>query len=275
MDDTTLRVYSVLFVIITIVLVYTARFFHSRRSRRVTEQQLIGFEHMPAWVGQAIDTSRPLHLSFGSAAVGSDGTPVALAEAEFFYQIIQATASSDSAPLISAASAATIPLAQDTVRRAWQGGDQLKRVRWYPSGDRSIAFAAAVSALMPVEEPPAHILAGSFGPELALILESAEQAGQGTLAVSDQLEGQAVAFAMADEVLIGEQMFDAAAYLGTDTSAHADARVKDIWRGLLIMGLAVLLLLNVTKQLQVANWWLILLAVLALILIGAILFRRR
>ena len=132
MDDTTLRVYSVLFVIITIVLVYTARFFHSRRSRRVTEQQLIGFEHMPAWVGQAIDTSRPLHLSFGSAAVGSDGTPVALAEAEFFYQIIQATASSDSAPLISAASAATIPLAQDTVRRAWQGGDQLKRVRWYP-----------------------------------------------------------------------------------------------------------------------------------------------
>ena len=117
---------------------------------------------------------------------------------------------------------------------------------------------------MPVEEPPAHILAGSFGPELALILDSAEQAGQGTLAVSDQLEGQAVAFAMADEVLIGEQMFDAAAYLGTDTSAHADARVKDIWRGLLIMGLAVLLLLNVTKQLQVANWWLILLAVLAL-----------
>lgn len=273
MDDTTLRVYSILFVSITAVLVYTARYFHARWSRRPTGQS-IGFEQMPGWVGQAIETNRPLHLGFGSAAIGTETTPIALAEAEFFYHIIQATSSSDSAPLISTASATTVPLAQDTIRRAWQGDAQWKQVHWYPQGDRSIAYAGAVSAMMGVDEPSAHVLAGSFGPELALMLNSAEQMGQGTLAVSDQLDGQAIAFAMADEVLIGEQLFSAAAHLSSDTTALADARALDVWRGLLIMGLSILLLLNFTKQLQFLSWSLVLAAALALILIGLILFRR-
>ena len=274
MDDTTLRVYSILFVAITAVLVYTARYFQARRSRRPTQQQAIGFEQMPAWVGQAIETNRPLHLGFGSAAIGTESTPVAVAEAEFFYHIIQATSSSDSAPLISTASAATIPLGQDTIRRAWQGDSQWKQVHWYPQGDRSIAYAAAVSAMMAVEEPSAHVMAGSFGPELALILNSAEQMGQGTLAVSDQLDGQAIAYAMADEVLIGEQLFSAAAHLSTETTALADAHAQDVWRGLLMIGLSILLLLNVTKQLQFASWSLVLLAALGVILVGLMLFRR-
>ena len=275
LDDTTVRVYAIVFVAITAVLVYTARYFQARRPRRSNQQRgAAGFERMPGWIGQGIESGRPLHLGFGSAAVGAETTPIAAAGAEFFYHIIEASKSGDSAPLISTSSAATLPLAQDTIRRAWPGDPQWKQVQWYPQGDRSIAYAAGVSAMRGVDEPAAHVLAGSFGPELALMLNSAEQLGQGTLAVSDQLDGQAVAFAMADEVLIGEQMFSAAAHLTTDTTALADARVSDVWRGLLIIGLSILLLINFSAQLPFLSWTLVLAAALALLVVGALLFRR-
>ena len=275
MDETTLRVYSILFILGTIVLVYTARFFRARRSHRLSQQQVVGFEHLPAWVGQAIETSRPLHLSFGSADVGGDSAVIAAAEAELFYHIIKAAQSSDVAPVISTSASATLPLCQDTIRRAWDGADRQARAQWYPQGPRSIAFAAGLTATMQVDQPSAHILAGSFGPELALILDSAERSGQGTFAVSDQLEGQAIAFAMADEVLIGEQLFSAAAYLSHESSARADATVQDVWRGLLIILLAILLMLNVTRQLQMLSWQIVLASALGLLTIGVLLYRGR
>ena len=275
LDDTTVRVYSIIFVAITVVFIYTARYFQARRSRRSIQQRgAAGFERLPGWIGDGIESGRPLHLGFGGAAIGGETTPIAAAGAEFFYHIIEASKSGDSAPLISTSSAATLPLAQDTIRRAWPGDSQWTQAQWYPQGERSIAYAAGVSAMMGVDKPAAHVLAGSFGPELALMLNSAEQLGQGALAVSDQLDGQAVAFAMADEVLIGEQLFSAAAHLSSDTPALADARVSDVWRSLLIMGLSILLLLNFSAQLPFISWPLVLAAALGLLAVGALLFRR-
>ena len=215
----------------------------------MSQQQVPGFERLPGWVGQAIEAGRPLHLSFGSAGIDKDNAAVAAAEAELFYHIIKAAGSGDVAPVISTSSSATIPLCQDTIRRAWDGNDRRARAQWYPQGPRSMAFAAGLTATMQVDNPSAHILAGSFGPELALILDSAQRQGQGSFAVSDQLEGQAIAYAMADEVLIGEQLFSAAAYLSNESTARADASVQDVWRGLLIMLMAILVLINVTRQL--------------------------
>ena len=275
MDQTSLQVYSVLFVMATVVLVYTARYFQGRRGRRQTQRQIAGFASLPVWTGQAIESNRPLHLAFGSAGIGGDNTAVALAEAELFYHIIQRASASDISPVVSMSAAATVPLGQDTVRRAWQGGDTLARVQWYPQGKRSIGYAAAVTSAVEADQPSAHIMAGSFGPELALMLDSADRRGQGSLAVSDQLQGQAVAYAMADEFLIGEELFAAASYVAEDGQAPADAMVMDVWRALLIMGLTVLLLLEVAKQMPWLSWPVVAVVSAILIVFGVIIYRRR
>ncbi len=275
MDDATLQVYTILFVMITIVLVYSARYFHARRSARMSQQKVPGFKRLSGWLGQAIEAGKPLHLSFGSAGVDAENAAVAAAEAELFYHIIKAAGSGDVAPVISTSSSATIPLCQDTIRRAWGGQDRRARAQWLPQGPRSMAFAAGLTATMALEQPSAHILAGSFGPELALILDSAERQGQGSFAVSDQLEGQAIAYAMADEVLIGEQLFSAAAYLSHESTARADASAQDLWRALLIALMAILLLINVSGQLGIGSWTLLVGAALALIVLGIMIFRRK
>ncbi|MCY4018162.1 MAG: hypothetical protein OXG39_02020 [Chloroflexi bacterium] len=275
MDDSTLQVYTILFVVITIVLVYTSRFFSARRMPRLSQGRVPGFKRLSGWVGEAIEAGRPLHLSFGSAGIDAESAPVAAAEAELFYHVIKAAGSGDVAPVISTSSAATIPLCQDTIRRAWAGDERRSRAQWFPQGPRSMAFAAGLTATMQVEDPSAHVLAGSFGPELALILDSAERQGQGSFAVSDQLEGGAIAFAMADEVLIGEQLFSAAAWLSHESTARADASVQDVWRGLLIALMAILVIIEVAGQLGIASWSLVLWAALALVVIGVVFVRRR
>jgi len=274
-DDSTLQVYVILFVTITIVLTYAARVFSVRRTRRLSQERAPGFARLSGWLGEAIEAGRPLHLSFGSAGIDRENAAVAAAEAELFYHIIKAAGAGDVAPVISTSSSATVPLCHDTIRRAWAGDDRRARAQWFPGGARSLAFAAGLTAIMQVEDPAAHILAGSFGPELALILDSADRQGQGSFAVSDQLEGQAIAFAMADEVLIGEQLFSAAAWLSHESTARADASVQDVWRGLLIALMAILVLINVAGQLGIASWSLVVGAALALALVGVVFVRRR
>lgn len=276
MDETTLQVYSVLFVMATVVLVYTARYFQARRARRRSAQrQIEGFGVIPGWVGQAIESNRPLHLAFGSAGIGEDNTAVALAGAEFFHHVIQRASASDASPIVSTSAAATVPLGQDTLRRGWLAGGALTRAQWYPQGKRSIGYAAAVSGVVASERPSAHIFAGSFGPELALMIDSADRRGQGSLAASDQLQGQAVAFAMADGVLIGEELFAAASYVVEEGQAPADAIVMDVWRALLIMGMTVALLLEAAKQMPWLSWPAVAVVSLVLLGLGLLVYRRR
>ena len=273
MDDTTLRVYATIFLMITVVLVYTARFFHARRPRR--EATGAAFKRLPGWVGRSIESRKPLHLSLGGAALDGDNVVVATAEAELFHHIIESAGASDFAPIISASSPASVPLCHDTIRRAWQGDDRRDRVRWYPGGPRSLALAAGVVASRGEDEPAAHVLAGSFGPELALVLDSADRRGQGTFALSDQLEGQAIAYAMADDVLIGEQLFSAAAHLDPESRARADADAQDVWRALLMALVAILLLLGAARELQIMGWQMVLPGALALLIIIALVARGR
>ena len=275
MDETTLQVYSVLFVLATVVLVYTARYFGARRARRRAQRQIAEFDVIQSWAGRAIESNRPLHLAFGSAGVGEDNTAVALAEAEFFHHVIQRVDAGDVSPIVSTSAAATLPLGQDTLRRGWPASGTLTRAQWYPQGRRSIGYAAAVSGVIESERPSAHIFAGSFGPELALMIDSADRRGQGSLAVSDQLQGQAVAYAMADEVLIGEELFAAAGYVVEEGQAPADAIVMDVWRALLIMGMTVALLLEAAKQMPWLSWPAVAVASLLLLGLGLLVYRRR
>ena len=229
-------------------------------------------ERIGEWTNQSIEANRPLHLALGSTAVGEDRTAVALAEAEFFHHIIERADASDVSPIITTSAASSVPLGQDTVWRAWEGDAYLSRVQWYPP---DIAYAAAVTAALKTDDPAAHVLAGGFGPELALMLDSADRRGQGSLAVSDRLEGQAVAYAMADECLIGEELFAAAGYATDDGRAQADAIVLDVWRALLIMGMTIVLMLEVAKRMPWLNWAVVLSVSAVLAVFGLIIYRRR
>lgn len=231
---------SILILILAFAATVIATQVIRRRRSAFPIRAMRAYESLSPIVGAAIEANRPVHLSAGSAGVGGQNTLLALANAELFYRVSQQAAIGTTPPLITTSDTTAIPLAYDTLRRAYEsrgmmGGYRSTSVRWYPAGPRSLAYAAVLTASMGVNNVNANVLVGSFGPELALIAEAAARRDQGIIAASDQLEGQAVAYATSDQPLIGEEIFAAGAYLGDEASFRAALVTQDLLRWLLII----------------------------------------
>ena len=239
MDSTTQTLTTLIILVALVVSVIVTQFIR-RRKESFPLRVLRAYDAIPLFVGEAIEAGRPVHVSFGSAGLGGTNTALTLASAELFYQVaLRATAGSS---ILTLSDPSALPLGTGALYRAYAlRPDRLSgsSVRWYPAGDRSMAFAAALTGLMGDDQVSSDILVGSYGPELALILEAAARRRQSTIAGSVDLAGQAVAYAMADRWLIGEEMFVAGAYLGDSPAQRASVVTLDVLRWLLIVGILV------------------------------------
>lgn len=245
MDDSTIAVLAIITLVIT--LIFTAASTLPRL--KVTLRPLPAYQKMPSMVGNAIESDRPLHISMGSAGIGGESTILAVTVAELAYQLAQRAAIGDTSPIITLSSASAFPLAQDTLRRAYQSRgfgssyDPLS-ARWYPAGEYSLAFAASLTTLMHTENISGSILAGSHGSEIALVMDASARKNQPVIGVSDQLEGQAVAYALGDMPLLGEEVFSAAAYLEGSSGSLRVPFTMDALRWVLIAAMLAGLLIT-------------------------------
>jgi hypothetical protein len=243
---------GILIIVTALVLTIVVTQFVRVRKNLTTLRAIPAYTAISDLVGLSIESNRPLHLSFGSTGLSDNTTPLALADAELFYQIAQQAAIGDVSPIITMNNASVLPLGQDVLRRAYRSRNRLNQarynsVRWYPSGSRSLAFAAALTVLMHDDRVSANILTGRFGTELALMMEAGLRHDLPSIAMSDTLEGQAVAYAFSSEILIGEEIFAAGAYLSGGSSQIGATITIDVMRwvlaAILLFGM-VLALLN-------------------------------
>jgi len=215
-----------------------------RRRDPRAQRELRPLRLIPRLTGESIESGRPLHLSLGSAAIGTNDTLIALAGADFLYELTRQVAVGDAPPLLTTSAAVTLPLLQSTIQRSYAGKTAPQGVslgvRWYPQGTRSLAFAAALTTLQSEERLAGNVLAGRYGTELALILDATYRHRATTLAVSDRLEGQAIAYAMADDALIGEEIFAATGYSSETPNFARRTAVTDRLRTLLIIAIVLL-----------------------------------
>ncbi|MFW5772511.1 MAG: DUF6754 domain-containing protein [Phototrophicaceae bacterium] len=250
MDQTTTQVLSILIILLALVVIAVL----SRRRRRPFPLRPIpAYARIPDLVGESVESGRPLHLSLGSAGIGGESTVLAVASAELAYQVTQRAATGDTPPILTLTDSTALPLAQDTLRRAYQSralgtSYRYSNARWFPYGSRSLAFAAAVGAMMDIDNVSANVLAGSYGPELALIMDASFRQRVPVIAVSDQLEGQAVAFALADAPLIGEEVFAAGSYLDGSTHQMSESAAIDLLRWLLVLAMLAGLVATIASQ---------------------------
>jgi hypothetical protein len=242
--DSTTQVITVLILLLAMVISVIVTQFILRRRNLVTLRTIPAYAELPLRVGEAIEANRPIHISLGSAGLGGGNTLLTLASAELFYQTAQRAAIGAVPPILTVSDPTAIPLGQDMLRRAYRARNLLERyplgsVRWYPAGARSLAFAAALTATLADDRIANNVLVGNFGPELALVTDTAARRDQGVIAASDQLEGQAVAYAMSDQPLIGEEIFTAGAYLGDSATQTGSVVTMDILRLLLILAMLI------------------------------------
>jgi hypothetical protein len=202
---------------------------------------------LPDLAADAVESDKRVHFSLGSSALGDPSTVSALAAAEVVYRMSERLAIGRHMPLVTLSNPVSLPLAQDTLRRAYEYRQNMAHYRvtsavWYPQGTRSLAFAAGAASLAADADVTSHVLLGQFHYELALIGSGAIRHDQDVIAHSDRVEGQAIAFAYADQVLLGEELYVGPAYLNGTALEKGSVFAQDVLRWLVILGIVVVAL---------------------------------
>lgn len=236
-----------LFALITLIITFVVNALVRRTPP--PQRPIRALEALTNMTGESIEASRPLHVSLGQASLGNDSTLLSMVGKEFIYYLVREVSVGDTRPIFTVAETAAIPLALSTLRRAYEDEKRpnwfhAENGRWYPSGARSLAYAAAIMAMHEDDQVSGNMLVGRYGTELALILDISNRKGKPSFAVSDSLEGQAIAYALANEVLIGEEVFAAPAYLSHDNKLLNRNTSMDILRYLLVLTIIVLAILS-------------------------------
>lgn len=188
-------------------------------------------------IGLAVEDGTRLHIALGTSDMtGEQGAP-ALAGLSILDRVARTASISDTPPVVTSGDGALSILSQTGLAGAYRemGVGELHD----PSQARLVgvtpfSYAAGTLPIIHDEHVSATLMTGHFGPEIALIAETADRADGFTLAGTDSLPGQAVLYAAAQEPLIGEELFAAGAYLRSGLVHTASLRAQDVLRWLVV-----------------------------------------
>lgn len=242
LDSTTVQILTVLLLLAVLMA--------NAVVRRTTRPQrpIAAVEAMPQLISRSVETNRPLHLSMGGFELGDDETLLALAAADALYDSARRLSLSDAPPILTLGSSTTLQVARDMLRRAHMRGLAARsprpyNVRWYP--DVGFTMASAFSTMVNDDQLAGQVLVGRGGPELALPLWGAMLHDTPTIVAATRPSGQAVGYALADHVLIGEEVFAVPGYLDDKSPLHQRTLVVDVVRLLMVLALIAAFGVNV------------------------------
>lgn len=228
---------AVLIVLVSVPLLFYA-LSRVRAGHKPYLRPLPAFDALSGMSGRAAETSQTLHVGLGTGGISGPDTAVSLAGLTALEHLADQAAASESRLVVTVADPTLLPAAQEVLRRVY--ARQGKSDIFSPSQVRLLApdptaYAAGVMDILEGEDPLANVTIGAFGDEYLLIGETGVKKGVEQVAGTDDPAALAFMYATADEMLIGEEIFAAGAYLGGDPESVAGLIVQDWWRYLVVL----------------------------------------
>jgi hypothetical protein len=200
------------------------------------------FDNLPKTVGEAVESGRRLHIALGSGALGQADTATTVAGLNALNLISTVAVVSDKPPVITTTDGAAAFVAQDLLKQVYTRQHALERY----AGDEArvagltpISYQAALAPMLSDETVAGNVILGPTGPEVALLTEAGQRGKVSTLAGSDNPATQAVLFAAADDVLLGEDVYAVSAYLARAEAQVASLQAQD-WMRVIVIAAIVL-----------------------------------
>ncbi len=223
-----------------------------RRRRTPLDFRLIeAYRLLPLAIDEAVESDRPVHFAFGASAVGQATTMHALAANELTFQLVKRLSFERRLPLVTLTDPITLAITADMLRQAYAARDNLPAFRaaaaaWLPQGEGSVAYAAGAASLASDANAATQVSLGQFGTEIAFLGEASQRRNSRFIANATSVEGQAIAFAMSEAPIVGEELFAGSGYLQREATAHsASLVVMDVLRwGIIIFGILLGILTN-------------------------------
>ncbi len=209
------------------------------------------FKRLRKELGTAVEKGARVHVSLGKSGLIQSTNTSALIGLTTLEQVSLYSSNSDRPPVATSGDGGLAILSQDTERASFRLSSAMEhysRDRGILTGPTPFSYIAGALPLVDSENISTHILLGNFGPEVALLTESADMHSSYTFAASDSLPAQAALYASAQEPLIGEELYAVPAYLDAGPLHKSSLHVQDILRWAVIFTLvagALLKLLGV------------------------------
>jgi hypothetical protein len=238
---------GLIFVLVFLGLMITSAVLLRQREGLIL-REISAFTRLQRAIGLAVEAGSRLHISLGRGQLISTQSAIGYVGLSILDRIARSTSISDRPPVATSGEGTLGILSQDTQRGAAKTlGVEFDPMRGRITGLSPYSYSAGTLSLIEEEDVGANMLIGSFGSEVGLITEAAERSESMTLGGTDNLSGQAVLFASAQEPLIGEETYAGGAYLGVGPMHIASLYAQDILRwvliGLIVIG-AILKLLG-------------------------------
>jgi hypothetical protein len=209
------------------------------------------FSLLRGQMGRAIESGRELHVSIGTGGISGEDTTTTLAGLQIVEYLADEAAASGISPVITTADPTALLLAEDTLRRPHIRQGDLSN--YQPLSARMPAFgpipyAAATMDYLAHENALANVMAGSFGSEIGLIEQ--EAAKQDLLKINGAADPRALAVlaTTSENLLIGEELFAAKAYLQARPQHLASLRAQDLVRWTLVIGIIAAFVIGMVSQ---------------------------
>lgn len=203
-------------------------------------REIPAFTRLRKAIGRAVEDGSRLHVSLGHGNLTSPQGAAGLAGLSALRRLADITSTSDRAPIASSGEPSLTVLSQDVMQTSYQeatGGGHYDSSGARLTGLTPFSYASGALPILRDEHISANILLGSFGVESGLLADAADRQNSFLLAASDNLPGQAVLYASAQEPLIGEELYAVSEYLEHAPMHAASLCVQDILRWVLIISM--------------------------------------
>ena len=215
--------------------------------RRPRFRSIPVFNALHGQMGRAIESGRALHVSVGTGGISGEDMATTLAGMSIVEYLADEAAASGIAPMITTSDPTTLILAEDTLRRPHirlgdLSGYQPLSARLL--GLNATQYAAAVMDYLAHDQVSANVMSGAFGPEVGLINHEAGKQALPQLTGAADPRALSMMVAASDNVLIGEEIYAAQAYLRARPIHLASLRAQDVLRWLIVLGIIALVLIS-------------------------------
>lgn len=235
--------------IVVILLVATLMLLIVRRLRagaHYSLRPLDGFLALGQQTGQAVESGRQVHVTLGRAPLAGINGPTSVAALEVLGYLAQESSESGISPKVTLGDATLLPAAKGEVHRAHVVSSiDRDDVQFLADTNFPLAYAAGVTNAIHHDEIASNVAVGRFGAEVALIAEAARRDGHEQIIGTDDPTALALATLYSENVLWGEELFAAGAYLEGNSAQVASVRTQDILRWLVAGTILLITLLRI------------------------------
>ena len=235
-----MNVGAILLLTISALVLVALLILRGKKGPRPTIRPLPAFQDLRSQVGQTAERGGTIHVALGSGGLYEGDVTLSLAGLQTVKALAGDAISYGVRPIITVGDPTLLPLAQDTLRRAYE---QRGLAQQYDPGQvrfiapSPVAYAAGAGHVVAAEDVTTNVLAGAFGAEVSLIADAGARNDLAQLAAAATPGAIGALYPTTDRLAVGEELYAAGAYTTGERRYLVSLVAQDILRVIVVLGI--------------------------------------